>query len=172
MSTGKTALVVIDAQQEYFAPLGKVVLPDAPAAVKQIARALAWARAAKVPVNEPGRCFVITGSPATGRASGWISSAGLPGAKVDGLGRRLSWTTCTTGVPELRAHARARASCFTADGPSGRTTFPIGAKYSCWASMTTRALVGDAMTISFRGAASARRPQASARESRAGARLW
>jgi hypothetical protein len=24
---GKTALVVIDAQQEYFAPLGKVVLP-------------------------------------------------------------------------------------------------------------------------------------------------
>ena len=30
MSTGKTALVVIDAQQEYFAPLGKVVLPGGP----------------------------------------------------------------------------------------------------------------------------------------------
>jgi nicotinamidase-related amidase len=46
----KTALVVIDAQQEYFAPLGKVVLPGGPAAVRQIARTLAWARAAGVPI--------------------------------------------------------------------------------------------------------------------------
>jgi nicotinamidase-related amidase len=46
----KTALIVIDAQQEYFAPVGKVVLPDAPRAVKQIARALGWARARHVPV--------------------------------------------------------------------------------------------------------------------------
>lgn len=28
----KTALIVIDAQQEYFAPVGKVVLPDGPGA--------------------------------------------------------------------------------------------------------------------------------------------
>jgi nicotinamidase-related amidase len=40
-----TALIVIDAQQEYFAPLGKVVLPGGPAAVTRIASALAWARA-------------------------------------------------------------------------------------------------------------------------------
>ena len=67
----RTALVVIDAQQEYFAPLGKVVLPDAPAAVKQIARALAWARAAKVPVihivhesTKPGAAIFAPGSPA------------------------------------------------------------------------------------------------------------
>ena len=45
-----TACLVIDAQQEYFAPLGKVVLPDGPAAVTRIARALAWAREARVPV--------------------------------------------------------------------------------------------------------------------------
>ena len=50
MTTPATALVVIDAQQKYFAPLGKVVLPDGPAAVQRIARALAWARADGVPV--------------------------------------------------------------------------------------------------------------------------
>jgi nicotinamidase-related amidase len=44
------ALVVIDAQQEYFAPLGKVVLPGGPAAVKNIARVLRWARGAGVPI--------------------------------------------------------------------------------------------------------------------------
>jgi len=46
----KTALIVIDAQQEYFAPTGKVVLPGGPAAAKKIAEALAWARERKVPV--------------------------------------------------------------------------------------------------------------------------
>jgi nicotinamidase-related amidase len=50
MTTPSTALVVIDAQQEYFAPLGKVVLPDGPAAVQRIARALAWARGGGVPI--------------------------------------------------------------------------------------------------------------------------
>jgi nicotinamidase-related amidase len=67
----RTALVVIDAQQEYFAALGKVVLPDGPAAVKQIARALAWARAEKVPVihivhesTKPGAAIFAPGSPA------------------------------------------------------------------------------------------------------------
>ena len=50
MAAGKRALVVIDAQQEYFAPLGKVVLPGGPAAVASIARALAWARGSGVPV--------------------------------------------------------------------------------------------------------------------------
>ena len=41
----KSALLVIDAQQEYFAPIGKLVLPDGPAAVERIAAMLAWARA-------------------------------------------------------------------------------------------------------------------------------
>jgi len=66
-----SALVVIDAQQEYFAPLGKVVLPEGPAAVKQIARALAWARAAGRPVihvvhesRRPGATTFVPGSPA------------------------------------------------------------------------------------------------------------
>jgi nicotinamidase-related amidase len=66
----KTALVVIDAQQEYFAPLGTVVLPHAPEAVTQIGRALAWARQASVPVvhvvhesRRPGATTFAPGSP-------------------------------------------------------------------------------------------------------------
>jgi nicotinamidase-related amidase len=46
----KTALLIIDAQQEYFAPSGKVVLPGGPPAVKQIACVLAWARKRHLPV--------------------------------------------------------------------------------------------------------------------------
>ena len=46
----KTALVVIDAQQEYFAPLGRIVLPDGPPAVERIAELLAWARERGMPV--------------------------------------------------------------------------------------------------------------------------
>jgi nicotinamidase-related amidase len=46
----RAALVVIDAQEEYFARIGKVVLPDGPAAVARIERALGWARGAGVPV--------------------------------------------------------------------------------------------------------------------------
>jgi nicotinamidase-related amidase len=45
-----TALVVIDVQQEYFADIGKVVLPHGPAAAEKIASTLAWARAQNVPV--------------------------------------------------------------------------------------------------------------------------
>ena len=50
MAETKTALIVIDAQQEYFAPTGKVVLPGGPAAAKKIAEALAWARQRQLPV--------------------------------------------------------------------------------------------------------------------------
>jgi nicotinamidase-related amidase len=71
VSAPKTALVVIDAQQEYFAPIGKVVLPGGPAAVKRIARALAWARATNVPVihivhesRKAGAAIFAPGSPA------------------------------------------------------------------------------------------------------------
>jgi hypothetical protein len=72
-----------------------------------------------------------TGSPGTGRAAGWIWSPGLPGANVVGFGRRLSCTTWTTGKPAARAQASNAAMRSMAGGPSGRTTFPIGAKYSC-----------------------------------------
>ena len=65
------ALVVIDAQQEYFAPAGKVVLPGGPAAVARIADALAWARAQGLPVvhvvhesRKPGAAIFAPGSPA------------------------------------------------------------------------------------------------------------
>lgn len=67
----KTALLVIDAQQEYFAPVGKVVLPDGPKAVTRIARVLEWARARKVPVfhivhesPRPNAPIFAPGSPA------------------------------------------------------------------------------------------------------------
>jgi nicotinamidase-related amidase len=46
----KTALLIIDAQQEYFAPVGKIVLPDGPQAITRIAQVLEWARAKDVPV--------------------------------------------------------------------------------------------------------------------------
>ncbi len=67
----KAALVVIDAQQEYFAPIGKVVLPGGPEAVSRIARLLAWARAKAVPVihvvhesRRPGTQTFVPGSKA------------------------------------------------------------------------------------------------------------
>src|SRR5919201_3863080 len=46
----KTALLIIDAQQEYFAPVGKIVLPDGPQAITRIAQVLEWARGHDVPV--------------------------------------------------------------------------------------------------------------------------
>jgi nicotinamidase-related amidase len=65
------ALLIIDAQQEYFAPIGKVVLPGGPAAVGRIAETLRWARAAKIPVfhivhesRRPGATTFVPGSPA------------------------------------------------------------------------------------------------------------
>ncbi len=67
----KTALLIIDAQQEYFAPLGKLVLPDGPKAVARISQALEWARARDVPVfhvvhesRRPGATIFVPGSPA------------------------------------------------------------------------------------------------------------
>lgn len=70
-TTGKTALLIIDAQQEYFAPIGKIVLPDAPKAITRIAALLAWARARQVPVfhvvhesRRPNATTFVPGSPA------------------------------------------------------------------------------------------------------------
>jgi nicotinamidase-related amidase len=65
------ALIIIDAQQEYFAPIGKVVLPDGPQALGGIRRALEWARARGVPVihivhesRRPGAAIFVAGTPA------------------------------------------------------------------------------------------------------------
>jgi nicotinamidase-related amidase len=67
----RTAVVVIDAQQEYFAPTGKVVLPHGPAAAERIATTLEWARARELPVvhivhesRRPGATTFVPGSPA------------------------------------------------------------------------------------------------------------
>ena len=67
----KTALLIIDAQQEYFAPLGKIVLPDGPKAIARIAQALDWARRRHVPVfhvvhesRKPNATTFVPGSPA------------------------------------------------------------------------------------------------------------
>jgi nicotinamidase-related amidase len=71
MSSPKAALVVIDVQQEYFAPVGRVVLPDGPMAVRQVARALAWARGTGTPIahvvhesRRPNASTFVPGSPA------------------------------------------------------------------------------------------------------------
>lgn len=67
----KTALLVIDAQLEYFAPAGKLILPDGPRAVERIAETVAWARAQGIPVvhvvhesRRPGATTFAPGSPA------------------------------------------------------------------------------------------------------------
>lgn len=67
----KAALLIIDAQQEYFAPIGKVVLPDGPQAVARIAELLRWARTSNLPVfhivhesRRPGATTFVPGSPA------------------------------------------------------------------------------------------------------------
>ena len=65
----KAALLIIDAQVEYFAPLGKLPLPDGPAAVERIAQVLRWARGRGVPVfhivhesRKPGAAIFAPGS--------------------------------------------------------------------------------------------------------------
>lgn len=67
----RTALLVIDAQQEYFAPLGRLVLPDGPSAVARVGTLLAWARARTLPVvhivhesRRPNPTTFAPGSPA------------------------------------------------------------------------------------------------------------
>ncbi|MGH7300064.1 MAG: cysteine hydrolase family protein [Candidatus Rokuibacteriota bacterium] len=81
----KTALLIIDAQQEYFAPVGKMVLPDGPKAVTKIARALEWARARQVPVfhivhesRRPGAATFVPGSPALAIHDAVAPTAGEP----------------------------------------------------------------------------------------------
>ena len=108
----KTALIVIDAQQEYFAPLGKVVLPGGPAAVKRIARALDWARGANVPVihivhesRKAGAAIFAPGSPAlaihpdaTPQAGEPIFTKHLPGSFT---GTPLEATLRARGIERL-----------------------------------------------------------------------
>ena len=84
--TPARALVVIDAQQEYFAPLGKVVLPEGPAAVARIAHALAWARGAGVPivhiVHESRRPDAVTFAPGSPTLAIHPQAAPGPGEPV------------------------------------------------------------------------------------------
>src|SRR6185295_2194842 len=91
-------------------------------------------------VNAPGRCLVMTGSSPRGVTASWIARAGLPGTKVAAPGRRLSCTMWMTAIRLSRAQRRVSAMRATALGPSGSTTLPIGAKYSCWASMMRSAV--------------------------------
>ncbi len=81
----KTALLVIDAQQEYFAPIGKLVLPDGPAAVTRIAQVLDWARGRGVPVfhvvhesRRPNATIFVPGSPALAIHPAVAPAAGEP----------------------------------------------------------------------------------------------
>jgi len=90
----RTALLIIDAQQEYFAPIGKVVLPDGPKAVARIAETLRWARESRMAVihivhesRRPGAATFVPGSPAlaihdavTPRGEEPVITKHLPGA--------------------------------------------------------------------------------------------
>jgi nicotinamidase-related amidase len=81
----ETALLIIDAQQEYFAPIGKIVLPDGPQAITRIAKALEWARSRRVPVfhivhesRRPNATTFVPGSPALAIHPAVTPQAGEP----------------------------------------------------------------------------------------------
>jgi nicotinamidase-related amidase len=103
----KTALLVIDAQQEYFAPIGKVVLPDGPPAVARIAALLAWARDAGVPVvhivhesRRPNPTTFAPGSPALA-----IHPAAQPAPGEPVVTKHLPGSFTNTNLEEhLRRH--------------------------------------------------------------------
>src|SRR5262245_51716492 len=103
----KTALVVIDAQQEYFAPVGKLVLPDGPAAVTRIAELLAWARSAGRPVihvvhesRRPNPTTFVPGSPGLE-----IHPAVRPAPDEPVVTKHLPGSFTNTGLEEyLRRH--------------------------------------------------------------------
>lgn len=101
----RTALLVIDAQQEYFAPHGRLVLPDGPPAVARIAETLAWARARGLPVvhvthesRRPNPTTFVPGSPALA-----IHPAAAPVAGEPVFTKHLPGAF--TGTP-LEAHLR------------------------------------------------------------------
>jgi nicotinamidase-related amidase len=103
----ETALVVIDAQQEYFAPFGKLVLPDGPGAVERIADLLAWARKTGGPVihvvhesRRPNPTTFAPGSPALA-----IHPAAQPAAGEPIVTKHLPGSFTNTGLEEhLRRH--------------------------------------------------------------------
>jgi nicotinamidase-related amidase len=103
----KTALLVIDAQQEYFAPIGRLVLPDGPAAVQRIGDLLAWARARGVPVvhvvhesRRPNPTTFAPGSPGLA-----IHPVARPESGEPVLTKHLPGSFTNTGLEEhLRRH--------------------------------------------------------------------
>jgi len=102
----KTALLIIDAQQEYFAPIGKLVLPDGPTALDRIARTLEWARERSLPVihvthesRRPNATTFLPGSPALAIHP---AVAPMPGEAV--VQKHLPGSFTGTGLEErLRA---------------------------------------------------------------------
>jgi len=103
----KTALLVIDAQQEYFAPFGKLVLPDGPLAIERIADLLAWARREGVAVvhvvHESRRPNPTTFAPDSPALE--IHPAARPAAGERVLTKHLPGSFTNTGLEEhLRRH--------------------------------------------------------------------
>src|SRR5262245_49705423 len=101
MST--SALVVIDVQQEYFAPLGKVVLPQGPAAAERVAGALAWARGRGVPIihvtHESRKASPVTFAP--GSPALEIHPLARPADGEPALTKHLPGAFTGTGLEDL-----------------------------------------------------------------------
>ncbi|MBI4635517.1 MAG: cysteine hydrolase [Candidatus Rokubacteria bacterium] len=107
----KTALVVIDAQQEYFAPIGKMVLAGGPAAVGRNAKVLERARARKHHifhiVHESRRPNATTFAPGSPALAIHPDAAPLPGEPI--ITKHLPGSFTGTGLEEaLRARGVER----------------------------------------------------------------
>jgi nicotinamidase-related amidase len=103
----KTVLLVIDAQEEYFAPRGRLPLPDGLRAVERIAALLAWARAKGTPVvhvvhesQRPAPTIFAPGSPGLE-----IHPAARPAPGEPVFTKHLPGAFTRTGLEEhLRRH--------------------------------------------------------------------
>ncbi len=153
----KAAVIVIDAQQEYFAPTGKVVLPGGPQAVSRIAAVLAWARAKGLPVihvvhesRRPGAATFVAGTKAVEIHPDAAPAAGervitkhMPGSFT---GTPLDETLRTHGIERVILSGFMTQMCVdTTAREAAHRGFKVTVLSDATAAMTVRGPDGEAI---------------------------